>query len=419
MKRLSALAPFHYGVAGFFISLIVQIIAIGEYLNNAILSDISPLAVDAYQYAEYATNWRNDGFTEAFSDLLRTPGYPALIYVFTLIFPSTPYLAVKIFQLILVGLSVGVLSYIISRYFKGKRTVLYSLFISLIPIWHFTPQLLAESVCFFLITIILLFLQYLAVSNKYIKIVISISIAFGLMVYFKPNNIIFVLFILFSFIIVNIKKSIQYTSLFLSVLFVVLLPWFIYAEKTQGEFFSLANSKGENLYIGTGMPSGQSTNQVLVDSAKKWRVSQEFNILDGVKIDPTLPRQQMDELFLDKAFKIWKERPLQQIGFSIDKILIAFGLKTNSLKDLALGVYNLLGLLSAILILRKKEFQNVGEQTLIIAVLLAIQAALFQVDRRFIISILPPLASVSIFLASLTILTRIRQKLLVKSANYF
>lgn len=414
MRKITVLKPIHYGVAGFFISLIVQIIAIGEYLNNAILSDISPLAVDAYQYAEYATNWRNQGFTEAFSDLARTPGYPALIYIFTLIFPSTPYLAIKIFQLILVGLSVGVLSSIISRYFKGKTTVLYSLLMSLIPIWYFTPQLLAESVCFFLITIIILLLQYLAVSENYIKIVIAISITFGLMVYLKPNNIIFVLFILFSFIVLNSKKFIQYISLYLSVLFVILLPWFIHAEETQGEFFSLANSKGVSLYIGTGMPSGQSTNQVLVDSAKKWRVAQEFNTLDAVEFDSTITSQQMDKLWLEEALKIWKKRPLQQIGFSIDKILIAFGLMTNSLKDLALGIYNLIGLLSAILILHKKEFHNVGAQTLIIAALLAIQAALFQVDRRFIISILPPLASVSIFLASLTILTIIRQKSLVK-----
>ena len=414
MRKIPVLAPFHYGVAGFFISSIVQIIAIGENLDNAILSDISPLAVDAYQYVEYATNWRNEGFTEAFSDLARTPGYPALIYIFTLIFPSTPYLAMKIFQLILVGLSVGVLSSIISRYFKGKTTVLYSLLMSLIPIWYFTPQLLAESVCFFLISIILLLLQNLTVSGNYIKIVIAISITFGLMVYLKPNNIIFVLFILFSFIILNPKKSIQYISLYLLVLFAILLPWLIHAKESQGDFFSLANSQGASLYQGTGMPSGKSTNQVLADSAKKWRVSQEFNTLDVVEFDSTISSQQMDRLWGEQAFKIWKKRPLQQIGFSLDKVLIAFGLKTNSSKDLALGIYNLIGLLSASLILRKKEFHNVGAQTLIIAVLLVIQAALFQADRRFIISILPPLTSVSIFLASLTILTKIRQKLLVK-----
>jgi hypothetical protein len=414
VKKIFVLAPFHYGVVGFIISSIVQIIAIGEYLDNAILSDISPLAIDAYQYVEYAASWRNEGFTEAFSDLARTPGYPALIYIFTLIFPSTPYLAIKIFQLILVGLSVGVLSSIISRYFKGKIVILYSLLISLIPIWYFTPQLLPESLCFFLISIILLLLQYLVVSKDYIKIIIAISVTFGLMVYLKPNNIIFILFILFSFIVCNLKKSVRYISLYLSVLFVILLPWFIHAEESQGEFFSIANSKGVSLYIGTGMPSGQSTNQVLADSAKKWRVSQEFNTLDVVEFDSTITSQQMDKLWGEEALKIWKKRPLQQIGFSTDKILIAFGLKTNSLKDLALGIYNLIGLLSASLILHKKEFHNVGAQTLIIAALLAIQAALFQVDRRFIISILPPLASVSIFLASLTILTMIRQKLLVK-----
>jgi hypothetical protein len=72
--------------------------------------------------------------------------------------------------------------------------------------------------------------------------------------------------------------------------------------------------------------------------------------------------------------------------------------------------------LSASFVLRKKEFFNIGAQTLIIALLLAMQAALYQADRRFVISILPPLTSVSIFLALLTILPKIRQKLLVKNS---
>ena len=394
----------------------MQFITIGKYLDNTILSDISPLAVDAYQYVEYATSWRNEGFKKAFSDLARTPGYPALIYLFTLIFPSTPYLAIKIFQLLLVGLSVGVLSNIISIYFKGKVTVLYSFLMSLIPVWYFTPQLLAESVCFFLITIIFLFIQRLVVSDNYIKIVLGISFIFGIMVYFKPNNIIFVPFIIFSFMILNLKKSIRYISLYLLVLFLILLPWMIHSEVNQKNFFSLATSKGASLYIGTGMQSEQSTNQVLVDSARKWRVSKEFNALDVVEFDYTMTSQQIDDAFLEGALKIWKKRPLQQIGFSIDKILIAFGLKANSLKDLVLGIYNFIGLLSASLILRKKEFFNIGAQTLIIALLLAMQAALYQADRRFVISILPPLTSVSIFLALLTILPKIRQKLLVKNS---
>jgi hypothetical protein len=416
VKKLPVLEPLYYGIIGFFISSIVQFIAIGKYLDNTILSNISPLAVDAYQYVEYATSWRNVGFKEAFSDLARTPGYPALIYIFTLIFPSTPYLAIKIFQLLLIGFSVGVLSNIISRYFKGKVTVLYSFLMSLIPIWYFTPQLLAESVCFFLITIIFLFIQRLAVSDNYIKIVLGISFVFGIMVYFKPNNIIFVPFIIFSFMILNLKKSIRYISLYLLVLFLILLPWMIHSEVNQKNFFSLATSKGASLYIGTGMQSEQSTNQVLVDSARKWRVSKEFNTLDVVEFDSTMTSQQIDDAFLEGALKIWKKRPLQQIGFSIDKILIAFGLKANSLKDLVLGIYNFIGLLSASFVLRKKEFFNIGAQTLIIALLLAMQAALYQADRRFVISILPPLTSVSIFLALLTILPKIRQKLLVKNS---
>ena len=238
----------------------------------------------------------------------------------------------------MVSVSIGILTYILSKYFNSKFLVLYSFLISLLPIWHFTPQLLAESLTFFVVTSILLLLQFLCNSKHRIIIVISLGVLSGVIIYLKPNNIIILPLIIFIMAI-KLKSVMQYLGLFLIVLFAILLPWFIHAEKSQGNFFTLSTSGGVSLYIGTGMESNSTSNLVLADSAARWKVSQEFNQSDVLKSNPNLTAQQLNELYWETSVGIWKKRPLQQIGFSFDKILIAFGVKSNTLFDYLFGLF--------------------------------------------------------------------------------
>ena len=209
-----------FGFYSFTFSFLVQIAMIGKYLDNSIVSANAPLAIDANDYVLLATNWANQGFSQAFFNAHRTPGYPAIIYFFNLLFPDFPYLAIKLFQLLMVSLSIGILTYILSKYFNSKFLILYSFLISLLPIWHFTPQLLAESLTFFVVTSILLLLQFLCNSKHRIIIVISLGVLSGVIIYLKPNNIIILPLIIFIMAI-KLKSGMQYLGLFLIVLFVV------------------------------------------------------------------------------------------------------------------------------------------------------------------------------------------------------
>ena len=71
-----------FGFYSFTFSFLVQIAMIGKYLDNSIVSANAPLAIDANDYVLLATNWANQGFSQAFFNAHRTPGYPAIIYFF-------------------------------------------------------------------------------------------------------------------------------------------------------------------------------------------------------------------------------------------------------------------------------------------------------------------------------------------------
>ena len=67
-------------------SLAVQLLLVGRHIDNQIISDYAPTAADAKDYFRLAGIWKSFGFTEAFSEGMRMPGYPTIIYIFEKIF---------------------------------------------------------------------------------------------------------------------------------------------------------------------------------------------------------------------------------------------------------------------------------------------------------------------------------------------
>jgi hypothetical protein len=68
----------------------------------------------------------------------------------------------------------------------------------------------------------------------------------------------------------------------------------------------------------------------------------------------------LNDIYTEKALDIWRERPLAQIRYGIDKVLIAFGLKTNSPMDSALGFITLGSIFSSILLIAHGRFRPLG-----------------------------------------------------------
>jgi hypothetical protein len=218
-------------------------------------------------------------------------------------------------------------------------------------------------------------------------IILSSLIAAG--VYLKPNNLL-LLAVVSGFLLVKLKVRIIRSIATIALLVVIFLsPWIYFASQVQPGFLGLTTNSGGNFYIGTGMVIAYD-NSVLSKSAIKWGVDPRNNPADvlPLMLDKTPVDRNMETT--QSAIRIWKERPMREIGFGFDKILIAFGIKGNSLFDHVFGLFSLLSVISGIALLKVKDFRAWGTAMLITAGLLALQAAIFQADRRFVVPVLFP-----------------------------
>lgn len=380
------------------LSLAVQFVLIGQYLDNSVISAYAPTAADAADYAGRAKVWQIEGFEKAFSDGYRMPGYPLVILFMNYLVPSAPYLGVRLLQMFGLALSAGIINVVLQKFVSRRVAFLISSLYVFLPIWHFVPALLAES----LTSVIVVSLVYVLATLKYSEIswqhLVKISILIVIGTYLKPNNLA-LLIVVFGFLIFTLRARIV-VSLSSIILMVAMLlsPWVLFVNDSQPGFFGLTTNSGINFYVGTGMLLSYDES-LLAKSAVKWRVDPRNNPSD-IKVGATAGSPAIqNSKFTDKALQIWKERPLREIGYGIDKTLIAFGFKSNSVTDYVYGLFNAFSLISAALLIRSRTFRVWGVTTLITALVLASQAAVFQADRRFVVPVLFPFAIVCLGIA--------------------
>jgi hypothetical protein len=374
-------------------SALVQILLIGQYLDNSIVSPYAPTAMDAMDYTSRADIWRQQSFTEAFSDLVRMPGYPFLILINNLLISDYAFLAVRCFQLVALSLSTGLIKIVLQQYTSLKIAIFVSSLFALLPIWHFVPVLIAESLT--AVTVIAIVYYLSRIHNKDISIrqifMISVCIAIG--TYLKPNNILIVIPILGFLVFSDSSRIIKTISRILFFVLVLLLPWFGFTSNAQQGFFGLTANSGLNAYVGTGMILNYDGG-ILANSAIKLKVDPNSNPTDKVDAlegDSPVAR---NSLYTQKSIEIWQKRFLRELAFGFEKVKFAFGLNSDSKFELLFGVFNFLGLLSGLLLLRYRAVRPWGVALILVAVTLSIQAIIFQADRRFVIPVYSPFAVV-------------------------
>jgi hypothetical protein len=373
--------------------LIVQFAFIGKYLDNSVLSPYMPTALDSVEYVERAQIWQTDGVPQAFGDAYRMPGYPLIILVMSYIVPAAPYLGVRILQFVALAISVGMIKVVLERFVSRRIAILTCSIYMLLPIWHFVPVLLAESLSAFIVVALIFLLSNVNETGLSKKTIIISSALIAIGVYLKPNNLL-LLAVVSGFLLVKLKVRIIRSISTIALLVVIFLsPWIYFASQVQPGFLGLTTNSGGNFYIGTGMVIAYD-GSVLSKSAIKWGVDPKNNPADvlPLMLDKTPVERNLEAT--QSAIRIWKERPMREIRFGLDKILIAFGIKSNSLFEHVFGLFSLLSVISGIVLLRVKEFRAWGSVLLITAGLLALQAAIFQADRRFVVPVLFPFSAV-------------------------
>ncbi len=374
-----------------FFDIALQLILIGKHLDNSIMSAYAPTAVDASEYSELTEIWKAEGFYAAFSDLWRMPGYPALIMIMKLIFPSFPFLAMRILQLLALAISVAMIKIILDRKVRPSVSIFLTVMYILLPLWHFVPVLIAESLTSFFFVCLLYVLASIKSKRLTPNQIIQIAALIAIETYLKPNLIylilpvaIFLMFKLGSNLKIVLPSLILVVAIFLS-------PWLIFAKSAQPGFRGLTTTFGVNTYIGTGMFLNYD-GSVLAKSAVRWRVDPNNNPGDVFGFDPLLTRVEQNTMLTAKSIQIWKERPLREIAFGFNKVLIAFGLLSNSAIHHILGLLSLFSIVSALALVKARFSQPWGWLLLSTSSILALQAFFLQADRRFVFPILFPLS---------------------------
>ncbi len=380
-------------IAVVLLSFTLQFILIGRYLDNSVISPYAPTASDAVDYVERAQLWQTGGFELAFSDAYRMPGYPLVILIMNYLLPSAPYLGVRLLQMFGLALSAGIIKVVLENFVTRRIALLVCILYILLPIWHFVPALLAESFTSVIVVALIYVLATLKFSEISWQHVFKISILIVAATYLKPNNLI-LLIVVFGFLACTLKtRMIKTLSSVVLIVTLLLSPWVLFVNQAQSGFFGLTTNSGANLYVGTGMVLSYDES-VLARSAVKWKVDPRSNPTDlftnNIIESPAAENSKLTE----KSIQIWENRPLKEIGYASDKILIAFGFKSNSTTDQVYGLFNILSLIAAVLLIRSQTVRAWGFTTLITALLLAAQAAVFQADRRFVVPVLFPFAIV-------------------------
>lgn len=373
--------------------LIVQVSLIGRYLDNSVISSYAPTASDAVDYTNRAELLRTNGITEAFGDASRMPGYPLIILLMHYLFPAFPNLAVRLLQMFAVALSAGLIKIILQKYVSLKIAILASTLFIFLPLWHFVPVLIAEALTSVVVVILIYLLA--SVHNKEISLtlILKLSTCVAVATYLKPNNLLLLISVLGFIIFSRNSHPVKNISKTIFFVFLMLLPWMIFASSTQPGFVGLTTNSGANMYVGTGMVLDYDTG-VLSQSAIKWKVDPKSNPSDIITTTNVQTPAELNAMYTHKAIQIWEKRPQKEIGYGIDKVLIAFGIKSNSRSDHILGIFSLLALLGSLILIKKPNLRAWGF-TLIFTVLgLALQAAIFQADRRFVVPVFFPFATV-------------------------
>jgi hypothetical protein len=378
-------------------SLLIQMLFIGKYLDNSIISAYAVTAVDAADYANRAQIWRSSGFASAFSDAYRMPGYPSFILVLSFLFPSHTFLALKILQMFGLALSTVMIKIILEKLVSTRWSLVGSAFFALLPIWHFTPIVLAESFTSTFFIVLVFTLSGITEKGPTKERIFIISVLITILTFLKPNNLLLIIPVL-VFLYFKVRHgALRSVGLVIALFVLWLAPWIGYASNSNPGFHGLTTNSGINLYIGTGMIVSYDGG-VLSAAAIKRGVDPKSNMDDVVNLSDGLSPVQVNQVFQDRAVEIWRERPIKVFLYGLEKVLIAFGFKANSHLDYLLGIFHLGALIAGAILLKFPNYRIWGTSLLITFFVLAAQAAIFQADRRFIVPVFSSIAVINIIL---------------------
>ncbi|MBP2032756.1 hypothetical protein J2Z42_001430 [Clostridium algifaecis] len=180
-------------------------------------------------------------------DTYTSVGYSIVLGFIYRIFGSTLIVA-KIFNLILTFINYMLVYKILNKIDleEKRRKLIYGLFV-LFPNNIFYNSVLATEILFTTVLLLITFLYFSDIRNKYI--VIGVLTGFNAII--KPFFMVFffVIFILEVCTKVKFLEALKHTAIILMVSLITIAPWIYRNTKLIGEFTSISNNAGIVLYI--------------------------------------------------------------------------------------------------------------------------------------------------------------------------
>ena len=368
-------------------NLLLQLLLGGRGLDNQPVNAYRPTSSDALVYIAQAQQAAAGEFYAAFADGFRPPGYPLFLAVCLRLF-AQPLLAARLIQIGLTALVIP-LAFATLRRALGdpRRAAPGALLVALwLPLYYFSPVLVAESLSIFLAAVALWLMARAVAAAVAPAAVAPAAVALGAvaaaLVYAKPNHIFLALPVAAFLWAGGARRG---AAIFVLTLAAALLPWTAFISAANGRLIPLSSTSGVNLYLGTGAAGGDGAGDLpsavagrlgLVGAPPAARAAAQA-------AQAALSPSEQDSLYSGAAAEVWRARPGATALYGLSKAAHAFGFSLRGGSD-AVQVGLFVAALAASLWLWRARRQRPWALFLwVLIAVTALQAFLFLSNQRF------------------------------------
>ncbi|HUV37257.1 MAG TPA: hypothetical protein VMX58_10000 [Patescibacteria group bacterium] len=373
------------------LNILAQTLVFRDTFDDGIDTDYLKPYTDGRDYMGRALRLvRGEGFTAAFRDGIRMPGYPVFLAAFAGSL-ERPARGVRIAQIIISAAAIPLswlllLSLMRSR---GKALLGASVFALWVPFYYFSPVLYAETASIFLIGLLC---YSLAGFDPVRRVWTSIppAIITAALIYMKPNHVLLVPVFLIFMAYVSRRRGVPVgTRLFLAPVVVVLLllsPWTVFISRCQNSLVPLTTHGGWNLYLGSGGYSHTTPWAAGSLATRAWEdlhLSDEEGAADAYGRYTVETRAQADRDYRKRALARWTRRPLALTAYGACKILHSFGFSFRGPRDLVVMLHFLGSMAFSVYLWKRRRWREWVLLLWMITIAVMAQAFLFLPELRF------------------------------------
>jgi hypothetical protein len=368
-----------------------QILLFDQGLDNQILNPHAPTFTDAVRNVDRAVTLAGDGgFTGAFGDGRRMPGYPVYLSWFVGPFPQ-PLLVARFVQVFLASLIVPFAFLTLCTLLKSQGWALLGsvLFAVWIPFYYFSPILSVETLTLFFYALLC---YQLARSHRIqSRMHPLMMVVLAVLVYLDWK--LALLFVPFAAVMEYRRggggKGVTIVGP-LALVVVLLLPWTIWLSVKNRAFIPLTTSSGYELYQGTGVTSKVDTTSGSSEAVGMPGASAatlglaDPGLVSAVARDTVgVSTATKNRIFRRTALGIWINRPLKMVSYGAAKALHVFGFSFRHARDSLLAALLVVSLLVSILLWNKRLHREWCVFLWVVAGMAALQAFVLVPSQRF------------------------------------